>query len=111
MQFRPLFADTVAYWERKRLIYNGVLAILTAACWGADILSGGPRQWLGAAFVLLFFAGIANALYCFAYPIDLALQMTPLKESWQRWRWLMFAAGMVAASILALWTMLRSGMA
>jgi hypothetical protein len=110
MEFKSLFADAVSYWERKRIIYNGVLVILVAACWGGDILSGGPQQWLGAAFVLFLFAGVANALYCFAYPVDLAFQMTPLKECWQRFRWLLFATGVILASILSLWIMLRQGM-
>ena len=111
MDLRSLFADAVCYWERKRIIYNGVLAILVLACWGADILSGGPRQWLGAAFVLVVFAGVANALYCIAYPVDLAFQMTPLKGGWKRFRWLLFTAGLLLASLLALWIMLRPGMA
>lgn len=111
MEFKSLFTNAVSYWERKRIIYNGVLALLVLVCWGADILSGGPRQWLGAAIVLLMFAGVANALYCFAYPVDLAFQMTPLKGSWKRFRWLLFAAGVILASILALWIMLRPGMA
>ncbi len=80
MQVKPLIADAISYWERRRIIYNAVLVILVLACWGADILSGGPREWLGAAFVLLIFGGIANALYCFAYPVDLAFQITPLKQ-------------------------------
>lgn len=111
MELKPLFADAVSYWERKRVIYNSVLAILVLSCWGADILSSGPRQWLGAAVVLLIFAGIANALYCLAYPVDLAFQMTPLKEAWQRFRWVLFATGVMLASMLALWIMLRPGTA
>lgn len=111
MELKSLFADAVSYWERKRIVYNGVLGILAVACWGADILAGAPRQWLGAAVVLLIFAGVANALYCFAYPVDLAFQMTPLKEGWRRFRWLLFATGVILASIIALWIMLRPGMA
>ena len=111
MEFKSLFADAVSYWERKRIIYNVVLAVFVLACWGTDMLSGGPGQWLGAAVVLLIFAGIANALYCLAYPVDLVFQMTPLKEAWRRFRWLLFATGVILASILALVIMLRPGMA
>ncbi len=111
MDFRSRFADAVSYWERKRIIYNGVLAVLVIACWGTDIADGGPRQWLGAAIVLLIFAGVANFLYCFAYPVELAFQLTPFRERWQRFRWLLFATGVILASVLALWIMLRPGMA
>jgi hypothetical protein len=111
MHIKPHVADLVSYWEEKRIVYNSVLVLLVLACWGEDILSGGPAQWLGAAIVLLVLAGIANVLYCFAYPIDLALQMTPLKSVWQHYRWLLFTGGLLLASTLALWVMLHTGMA
>ena len=111
MDIKPHVADAVSYWERKRIVYNIVLAILVLACWGEDIFSGGPAQLLGAGIVLLILAGIANVLYCFAYPVDLAFQMTPLKAVWQRRRWILFTSGLVLASTLALWVMLHTGMA
>ena len=111
MEFRSFFADTVSYWERKRIVYNGVLTLLVFVCWGPDLLSGGARQWLGMAVVLLIFAAIANALYCIAYPVDLAFQMSPLKAVWQRYRWWLFASGLILAVTLALWIMLGTGMA
>ena len=110
MEYRTLLADAVAYWERKRLIYNAVLAVLVVVCWGADLLATEPVQLLGAALVLLFFAGIANALYCLAYPIDLGFQMTSLRQPWRQHRNWLFLAGMIVASSLALWIMLGSGM-
>jgi hypothetical protein len=111
MNIKSHFAEAVGYWERKRIVYNGVLALLVFACWGEDILSGSPGQWLCAATVLLVLTGIANALYCAAYPVDLAYQMTPLKSVWPRRRWLLFTSGLALASTLALWVMLHTGMA
>lgn len=107
---KPL-ADAASYWERKRLLYNGVLTILALACWGPDILSGGVRDWVSGGIVLLVFALIANALFCLAYPIDLAFQMSPLRTLLVTTRRVMFIAGLIFASTLALWVMLRSGMA
>ena len=71
MEFTPLFADSVSYWERKRVIYNVVLAVLVIACWGAELLAADVRAWFGAGLVLFIFAVAANALYCLAYPVDL----------------------------------------
>lgn len=110
MEFSSLISDAISYWERKRIIYNGVLALLVIACWGIDIISGGPQQWLGAAMVLLIFAVIANALYCFAYPVDLAMQMTSFRKRWQGCRWVLFVTGVCTASVLAVWIMLGPGM-
>ncbi len=111
MPFKSIVLESVSYWERKRIIYNAVLAILVLIYWGADILSTGPRQWIGAALVLLIFGGVANVLYCIAYPVDLAFQMTPMRYRWQQNRWMLFTSGVILASIIALWIMLRPGMA
>jgi hypothetical protein len=111
MDIKPHITDAVSYWERKRITYNGVLALLVISCWGEDILAGTPAHWLGAGIVLLVLAGIANVLYCAAYAVDLAFQMTPLKAVWQQRRWLLFTSGLLLASTLALWIMLHSGMA
>ena len=109
-RIRTHLADAASYWEPMRIVYNGVLAVLVLACWGLDIVSSGPGQWLGAALVLMIFAGIANALYCLAYPIDLAFQMVPVIQRRKEFRWLLFAAAVIVASVLALWVMLGTGM-
>lgn len=111
MNLRPIIGDAVYYWERQRIVYNFVLAILVIAIWGADIFTAGPTQWLGAGLVLLTLAGIANALYCAAYPIDLAFQISPFKTQWRQSRWILFSAGLIVASSLAVWVMLSPGMA
>ena len=109
-RIRTHLADAASYWEPMRIVYNGVLAVLVLACWGLDIVSSGPGQWLGAALVLMIFAGIANALYCLAYPIDVAFQMVPFIQRRKEFRWLLFAAAVIVASVLALWVMLGTGM-
>jgi hypothetical protein len=108
-RIRTHLVDAASYWEPMRIIYNGVLALLVLACWGLDIVLSGPGQWLGAAVVLMIFAGIANALYCLAYPIDLAFQMVPFIQRRKELRWLLFATGVIVASVLALWVMLGTG--
>jgi hypothetical protein len=100
-----------SYWERKRIVYNAVLVVLTLACWGSEMVADGPRAWLGAAIVLTGFAVIANALFCLAYPIDVALQLFSLEEMLKRTRPVLFACGLAIATSLALWILLGSGMA
>lgn len=111
MNLKSVLNDAIFYWETRRILYNVVLIVLVAACWGKSILSEGPGQWLGAAIVLLFFATIANIFYCVAYPIDLAMQISPYQSVWKRVRWALFVAGLGLASALALWVMLGTGMA
>lgn len=111
MEQSTLINDAIAYWERKRLVYNGVLACVVFCCWGGEILTAKPHECLGLAFVLLFFAAIANVLFCLAYPIDIVLQFSPLRAKWKRCRWVLFASGLMIAGTLAVWVMLRDGMA
>ncbi|MEO2017222.1 MAG: hypothetical protein ABGZ53_22935 [Fuerstiella sp.] len=111
MNFRESFVDAATWWERKRLLYNGVLVIFAVICWGREIILGGPRVWLGGGIVLLVFAVIANALFCVAYPVDLAIQASPLRNIRAVTRWALFVSGLVLASSLALWVLLGQGMA
>lgn len=103
---REALIDAASYWERRRLVYNGVLAVLVAFCWGADIVASQPGQWIGAALVLLVLGGLANLLYCAAYPVDLLLLLSPLHRQWRGCRWMLFAAGLLLASGLAVHVML-----
>ena len=102
--------DAVNYWERKRIVYNLVLIVISLYCWGAEIVFGGPREWIGGSLILLVFAIIANLLFCMAYPVDLALQASPLKQRWTETRWVLFVSGLALASGLAFWILLRTGM-
>lgn len=111
MNLKICMVDAVAYWERKRLLYNAILVALTLLCWGPDIIMGGPRDWIGGGLVLLMFAIIANALFCFAYPVDLAFQLSPLRTMWASTRWVLFLFGLILASAIALQVMLGTGMA
>ena len=100
-----------SYWERKRIAYNLVLAILTMTCWGPEILASEPRSLLGLAVVLGIFALIANALFCLAYPVDVALQLFSLDGLLKTTRPVLFTSGLAIASGLALWVLLGTGMA
>lgn len=100
-----------SYWERKRIVYNAVLVMLTLTCWSSEIVAGGLHAWLGAAIVLAGFALIANALFCLAYPIDIGLQLFSLETMLKRARPVLFISGLLIASGLALWILLGSGMA
>ncbi len=106
---RDLFDESVRYWERMRFVYNAILTMLVIVCWGPDLLKTIPPTifaWLGVALLLIFFASIANTLYCAAYPVDIVLQLTPFRNEWLRFRWLLFSLGTCLASMLALYVML-----
>ena len=90
------------YWEPKRLIYNAVLAVVTLlVSWKelVEIVSEPPLRIVGFVVVVCFL-GLANLCYCLAYLPDVIMQMTPLSESWQRNRWVLFTTGTAIACVL-----------
>jgi hypothetical protein len=101
---REILTDAVRFWETLRAPYNVVLAgVVLAAHFGqpeAQRHAVGP----GSLVALSLAAVAANLLYCSAYLPDVFLQMTAYRTTWRRWRWLLFAAGLLLASILALLT-------
>lgn len=99
------------YWERKRLIYNGLLALLVLICWGREVIESGPGGVVGACVVMAVLALLANVLFTLAYPIDLVLQFLPIPRLLGVARLTVFIAGTVLASGLALWVLLNQGMA
>jgi hypothetical protein len=101
---REILTDAVRFWEILRAPYNIVLAgvVLTAHFGQPEpqrhTVSPGSLVALGLAAVA------ANLLYCSAYLPDVFLQMTAYRNLWRRWRWLLFTAGLLLASTLALLT-------
>jgi hypothetical protein len=99
--FREVLTDAIRYWERRRIAYNVVLALVVLGwmvfTWphfrGAPTLSS-----LLAFFVL---AVLANACYCAAYLVDIPIQCSAFRDSWLRRRWVLWLIGMTFAAIIA----------
>ena len=92
--------DALKFWEIGRLGYNAVLAAATVAwVWCTWPHFEPAFTWRGG-LMLLVLAGIANILYCAAYPVDLVMQYSALQPFWRRWRWLLWAGGTLFALLL-----------
>jgi hypothetical protein len=110
------FGDGVGFWELKgRLIYNGVLGLVC----GYHAMHHPHRtlstllRWdeTGNLTGFLFFAVLANVFYCAAYVPDQAFQLTPYRDGWRRWRWLLLAFGTVFGALLTYETLLSGSKA
>src|SRR5262249_10953753 len=93
--------DAIRYWERRRPVYNAVLAVVVATCFAirypASLTLFSPDkllQTVAAAIVL-------NIAYCGAYVPDVFAQMSGFRDSWRKVRWMLFAIGLTFASIIA----------
>lgn len=93
---RSIWSDCLAYWEPRRLIYNGLLAMvvivqLTENHWW------GQMRW--APMVVAVAA--ANLCYTSAHAVDMALQHSDFRHSWRERRGWLFFTGCILATALA----------
>lgn len=98
---RSILADALGYWERRRIIYNLLLAAVVvtwiAATWPHFL----PAFTWSSLLALVALALLANLCYCAAYLADLPLQFSSLRNFWRRWRWSLFLVGTLFAILFA----------
>jgi hypothetical protein len=99
--FRAAVSDAIRYWEWRRIIYNlALISVVTAVFiaylptsrYGLRLVS---LQWL---FVL---AVLANVAYCAAYVVDVIAQLSAVRPTWLRFRWILLVIGIAFAGVLA----------
>jgi hypothetical protein len=99
--FRALLADSLRYWELRRLLYNLVLVAVVAAWVATTWPHFRPMIEVHSLLLLAILALLANACYCAAYLVDIPLQCSAISVLWKRRRWLLWLAGMLLAILLA----------
>jgi hypothetical protein len=93
--FRESLAESVHFWELRRIPYNIVLA--TVATWPHFR----PAFNWSSLLLLSILAFIANACYCAAYLVDIPMLRSPVSSGWKHWRWGLWLLGMLFATVLA----------
>src|SRR5258708_40104994 len=90
---RDHFTDAIRFWEPRRVIYNGVLALSVIIYFATGYPSS--KSVLSVDFVLGLFllAVAANVAYCAAYLVYIVVQGSRFRAAWQRPRKILFAIG------------------
>lgn len=99
-RLREAITDALRYWEPRRLIYNGLLALIVLGYFvanGAHAITVVSLDGVLGVFLLAVFANIA---YCAAYVGDVFVQVSGLREVWHRWRWVLWLIGTTFAAII-----------
>ena len=98
---REILADAVRYWEVRRWIYNAALAVVVLIV----LVAQGQLAWKGltlqTALWIFIQAVLANIAYCAAYPVDVVLQFSSLRQSWRARRWYLLLVGTLFACAIA----------
>jgi hypothetical protein len=101
--FRDALTDAIRFWERRRIIYNLVLAVVVAIHAILSWLGPGPMPAITSDPLLSLFllAVLANVAYCAAYVPDIPAQLSGFRTQWLRLRFAVFLVGLAFAAILA----------
>ncbi len=100
IQRRDVLRDAIRYWELRRFIYNSVLVAVAIAWLIGTWPHFRPALTLQSLFLLSVLAILANLCYSTAYLADIPVQLSSLRATWRRRRWVLWLAGMLFAVVL-----------
>jgi hypothetical protein len=100
MTIRDALTDAIRYWELRRIAYNGVLALIVVAVFAVHWPQSRAAVTADLAQGMFILAVLANVAYCAAYPVDIAAQSSGFSATWRRYRWALFAVGVLFAGII-----------
>lgn len=100
-ELRQIATDAIAYWERKRIVYNLALVAVTVAGHLTSTASWKPSFGLDMVLGLFFLAVIANILFCAAYLPDAVLQISDFRDRRHIVRPILLAIGTLFACAIA----------
>ena len=98
--FREYFTDAIRFWEPRRILYNGALAIIVVAYFIAGYPTSKSVLSIDFTLGLFLLAVAANVAYCAAYLADIFVQASGFRDVWKRGRWVLFGIGTLFAAII-----------
>jgi hypothetical protein len=95
--------DALRYWEPRRIVFNAVLAVIVIGYFVANWPHSRTVVSLEGVLFVFVLAVLANICYCAAYLGDVFVQLSGLRETWIRVRWILFLIGLAFAAIITRW--------
>lgn len=100
VSLRDVVTDAIRYWEPRRLVYNGVLALIVIGYFVAYWPESREVVTFDRVLGLFVLAVLANVCYCGAYVADLFAQYSAFRALWRQWRWVVLVIGIAFAATL-----------
>ncbi len=98
--FRESLTSAIRYWEKMRLVYNGVLILVVGGCFAWNYSALGSKLSVNLFLSIILCGILLNTLYCSAYIVDVLVQMSEFRERWASFRWVLFSVGATFAAIV-----------
>jgi hypothetical protein len=93
-------ANGLRYWEPRRLVFNGVLALVVAAHLFLAWPGSRAKLSFDLALGMFFLAVLANLCYCAAYVADVFVQFSGLHREWRTGRMVLLIVGTAFAATI-----------
>jgi hypothetical protein len=100
VQWRDYLGNSIQYWEPRRIVYNLLLALIVLIHFVRGLPASRAALQLNMLLLVFILAVLANVAYCAAYVPDIFAQMSNLRDSWLRYRWIVFLTGLAFAGVL-----------
>lgn len=100
-QWREYLSNSIRYWEPRRILYNLVLAAVVVIHFVRGLPSSKALLGFNELLFVFIMAVLANVAYCAAYVPDVFAQMSGVRDSWLRYRWIVFVVGLAFAAVLS----------
>ena len=97
---RESITESIKYWEPRRIIYNAALTVIVVIYFVLGLPYS--KETLNINFLLWIFmlAVLANVCYCAAYLPDIFAQLSGIRDTWFRFRPLLFFIGIAFAAVI-----------
>jgi len=92
--------EGIRYWEPRRLVYNGLLAAVVLLYFAAAWPTSGDLLSVDLVLEVFVLAVLANVFYSAAYVPDVFAQLSTLRGTWLRTRWVLLLIGTTFAATL-----------
>jgi hypothetical protein len=98
--FRDSATDAIRYWEPRRLVYDGVLAVIVVVYFVIYYPTSKSVLSIDSVLFLFLLAVLANVAYCVVYVVDIFVLASGYREQWRKYRWVIFTIGLLFAAVI-----------
>ena len=98
---RQALSDSLRYWEPRRILYNGTLALVVATEYVTHLPQSHSDLTFNTFQALFILAVLANVAYCAAHLVDFVVQLSAYRALWFRIRWLLLVIGISFGAVLS----------